>query len=67
VLGHFNSIIARFFGVLAARFHLFCFMNKYDSRSLKCLFLSTLSIASSRLCWGVYNCHEHDNFVLYVR
>jgi len=43
VLGHFGSITARFFGVLAARFHLFCFMNKYDSRSLKC-FLQVVSI-----------------------
>jgi len=57
VLGHFDSITARFFGVPAARFHLFCFvffcfMNKYDSRLLKCLFLSTSPIASSRVCWA---------------
>ena len=54
VLGHFDSITARFFGVPAARFHLFsffvCFMNKYDSRLLKCLFLPTSPIASSRVC-----------------
>ena len=74
VLGRFGSITARFFGVPAARFHLFsffcCFMNKYDSISLKCLFLSTSPIASSRVCWGVYNCLENDTFasvfVLYV-
>jgi len=60
VLGHFDSITARFFGVLAVRYHLFCFcfMNKYDSRSLKCLFLSTSPIAPSR----VYNCLEYDKF-----
>ena len=34
----------------------FCFMNKYDFISLKCLFLSTSPIASSRVCWGVHNC-----------
>jgi len=33
-----------------------CFMNKYDSRLLKCLFLSTSPIASSRVCWGVHDC-----------
>jgi len=73
-VGHFDSITARFFGVPAARFHLFsffCFMNKYDSISLKRLFLSTSPIASSRLCWGVYNCLEYDKlasvFVLCVR
>jgi len=46
VLGHVDSITARFFDVLAARFHLFCFcfMNKYDSRS--CLFLSSSMIVS---------------------
>jgi len=32
--------------------------EKYDSRLLKCLFLSTSPIASSRVCWGVYNCLE---------
>jgi len=31
-------------------------MNKYDSRLLKCLFLSTSPMALSRVCWGVYNC-----------
>jgi len=40
----------------------FRFMNKYDSRSSP--------IASSRVCWGVYNCLEYDKFasvfVLYV-
>ena len=40
VLGHFDLITARFFGVLAARFYLFCFMNKYNSRSLKCFLAS---------------------------
>jgi len=65
VLGQFDSITTRFFGVPAARFHLFsfyCFVNKYDSRSLKCFSLSTLPIASSRLCWGVYNRLEYDKF-----
>jgi len=38
----------------------FCFMNKYDSRSLKCLFLSMSPIPSSRVCWGMYNCLEYD-------
>jgi len=38
------------------------FMNKYDSRSLKCLFLSTSPIASSHACWGVYNCLWYDKF-----
>jgi len=74
VLGHFDSITARFFGVPAARLSLvfFCFMNKYDSRLLKCLFLSTSPIASSRVCWGVQNClkcvevTEVSYFVLYV-
>ena len=46
--------------------YFFCFMNKYDSRSLKCLFLSTLPIASFRVCWGVCNCRifprEYDKF-----
>jgi len=34
VLRYFDSMTARFFGVQAARFHLFCFcfMYKYDSR-----------------------------------
>jgi len=47
-------------------------MNKYDSRLLKCLFLSTSPIASSRVCWGVYDCLECvevtqvSSFVLYV-
>jgi len=50
----------------------FCFMNKYDSTSLKCLFLSMSPIASSRVCWGVYNFLSMINsqvsyFVLYVR
>ena len=27
-------------------------MNKYDSRLLKCLFLSTSPVASSRVCWA---------------
>jgi len=44
----------------------FCFMNKYVSRWLKCLFLSTTSIASSCVCWGVCNCRifprEYDKF-----
>jgi len=40
----------------------FCFMNKYNSILLKCLFLSTLPIASSRVCWGVYNCLKYDKF-----
>jgi len=40
----------------------FCFMNMYDSTSLKCLFLSTSPIASSRVCCGVYNCLECDKF-----
>ena len=72
VLGHFDLITARFFGVPAAKFHLFSFFfkfdfflsrtNKFDSRSLKCLFLSTSRIASSRACWGVYNCLEYDKF-----
>ena len=54
MLGHADSITARFFGVPAAMFHLFSFFkNKYDSRSLKCLFLSTSPIASPRVCWGV--------------
>jgi len=74
VLGHFDSITARFFGVPAARFHLFffCIMNKYDSRLLKCLFLSTSPIASSRVCWGVHNClysvevTQVSHFILYV-
>jgi len=60
LLGHFDSITTRFFGVPTARFHLFslffCFMNKYGSISLKWLFLSTSPIASSRVCWGVCNC-----------
>jgi len=38
----------------------FCFKNKYGSRPLKSLFLSTSPIASSRVCWGVYNCLEYD-------
>ena len=38
----------------------FCFMNKYESRSLKCLFLSTSPIASSHVCWRVYNGLEYD-------
>jgi len=38
------------------------FMNKYESRVLKCLFLSTTPIALSRVCWGVYNCLECDKF-----
>ena len=58
---------------MAARFHLFCFcfINKYGSTSLKCLFLFTSPIASSRVCWGVHNCLEYDEnsqvsyFVLY--
>ena len=69
LLGHFDSITTRFFGALAARFHLssfFCFVNKCGSRSLKCLFLSTSSIASSRVCWGVCTCRifprKHDKF-----
>ena len=52
-------ITARFFGAPAGRFHLssfFSFRNKYGgSRSLKCLFLSTSSTASSCVCWGVCN------------
>ena len=40
----------------------FCFMNMYDSTSLQCLFQSTSPIASSRVCWGVYNCLEYDKF-----
>jgi len=39
------------------------FMNKYDSRSLKMLldklFPSTSPVASSRTCWGVYNCLKY--------
>jgi len=47
-------------------------MNKVRlCTSLKCLFLSTLPIASSRVCWGVYKSLEYDKFasvfVLYVR
>jgi len=34
-------------------FFCFCYMNKYDSRSQKCMFLSLSTIASSRVCWGV--------------
>jgi len=53
-------------------FLFFCFMNKVRlCTSLKCLFLSTLPIASSRVCWGVYKSLEYDKFasvfVLYVR
>ena len=50
----------------------FCFMNKYDSRLLKCLFLSRSPIASSCVCWGVHNClwcvevTQVSYFVLYV-
>jgi len=58
VLGHVDSKTARFFDVLAARFYLFCFMNKYDSRS--CFFLSTSMVASSRVCWDVHNCLEQE-------
>jgi len=39
-----------------------CVMNKYESRSLKCFFLSMLPIASFRACWGVYHCLEYDKF-----
>ena len=69
------SITARFFGVPAARFHLFsifCFMYKCDSGLLKCLFLSKSPIALSRVCWGVYNClqcaevTQVSYFVLYM-
>jgi len=42
VLGHFETITARFFGVLAARFHFF--MNKYDASSLKCLLTSCFNL-----------------------
>jgi len=57
---------------LSLVFFFFCFMNKYNSRLLKCLFLSTSSIASSCVCWGVYNCllcvevMQVSYFVLYV-
>jgi len=44
VLGHFDLITARFFGVLAARFHLFCFVNMYDSRLLKSVFYCFICI-----------------------
>jgi len=68
VLGHFDSITARFFSVPAARFHLFsffCFLNTYDSRSLKCLFrfvcVGARIIASSMISSRV------SYFVIYVR
>ena len=61
MLGHVDSITARFFDVLAARFRLicFCFMNKYDSRS--CLFLSTSMIASSIKANLTAEGHRLDN------
>ena len=64
VLGHFDSIIEGFSVSWLQGFtcFVFCFMNKYDSRSLKYLFISTSRIASIRVCWGVYNYIEYDKF-----
>ena len=66
-----NRKVFRCLGCKVSLVFFFCFMNKYDSISLKCLFLSTSPIDSSRVCWGVYNCLEYDKFarvfVLYVR
>jgi len=67
-----NRKVFRYTGCKVPLVFFFCFMNKYDSRLLKCLFLSTSPIASSRVCWGVYNCLECvevtqvSYFVLYV-
>jgi len=67
-----NHKVFRCPGCKASLVFCFCVMNKYDSRLLKCLFLSTSPIASSRVCWGVQNClkcvevTEVSYFVLYV-
>ena len=65
MLGHFDSITARFFGALAARLSLFlCFseINREDSCSLNCLLASCPHVHSpvvtSRACWGVCPCLE---------
>jgi len=71
-LGLDNRKVFRCPGCKVSLVFFFCFLNKYDSRLLKCLFLSTSPIASSRVCWGVYNCLECvevsqvSYFVLYV-
>ena len=41
---------ARFFGVLAARFQLFCFINKCDARSLQCFSASCFHLRRQQPC-----------------
>jgi len=78
VLMHFNSINARFFDALTARFHFVLFffpkIPEEDSNSSNCLFASCSHphvhppIVSSRVCWGVctyLECAEVSHVVLF--
>ena len=66
VLGHFDWITTSFFGVVAASFFT-CFVfvlwicTALDHKMLLGkLFLSVSLIASSHVCWGVYNCLKYN-------
>ena len=77
MLRHFDSITARFFRFLDAKFQICLFFyEQVRLQSIKTpidkLFPSTPPVASSRICWSVYTCFEYAEaaevpyFVFYV-